>query len=80
MTTCRRWGDAAMTDIGRRRRHERLLAVLDGAMGEPVGHGAGSAGYRDVYELEVFDDPEGLRGDAALAAFRAILSRAELSL
>ena len=70
---------ALMTDIRRDRRHERLLTVLDGAMGEPVGHGAWSAGYCDMHELDVFDGPEGLRGDAALAAFRAILPRADLS-
>jgi Sensors of blue-light using FAD len=70
---------AMMPDIARDRRHERLVMLFDGAIAAQTAQRSWAVGYCDAHELDIFDAPDGARGDAAMAALRAILPRADLS-
>ena len=68
-----------MNYIARDHRHERLLTVFDDTLAVPPELRSWIAGFCGGHELDAFDAPDGLRGEAAMAAFRSVLSRADLS-
>ena len=68
-----------MREIAEDPRHESLALLVDGPAASAEIDRHWSAGYCDAHELDVLDAALGVRGQAALATFRDIVSRADLS-
>lgn len=67
-----------MRDIADDPRHEGLAVLVDAPIAPAEIQCRWTAGYCDPHELDVFTAPSGVRGDAAIAALREIVSRADL--
>ena len=59
-------------------RHENLAVLVDAPIAPAMIQRCWAAGYCDPHELDVFTTASGVRGDAAIAALREIVSRADL--
>jgi hypothetical protein len=70
---------AMMAEIARDRRHEQVSMLFDGAIEADTAEHSWNSGFCDVHELDVFEALGGVRGEAAMAAFRALLPRADLA-
>ena len=68
-----------MRSIAEDPRHQRLRILLDAPAAPAEIERQWWAGYCDAHELDGLDAALGTRGPAALAVFRDIVSRADLS-
>lgn len=60
-------------------RHEFMTVLVDRSQPVSTHHEPWHAGYCDLDDLDQFVGPASLDADAALAVFRSIVSRADLS-
>ena len=60
-------------------RHEFMHVLVDRPHAGSTTPGVWQAGYCDPFELDLLAGPESLDADQAMAAFRTILTRADLS-
>ena len=68
-----------MRDIAEDPRHQSLEVLVDAPAAAADIERHWWAGYCDAHELDVLDAALGVRGQAAMASFRDIVSRADLS-
>jgi Sensors of blue-light using FAD len=68
-----------MDSIARDRRHTALEMLVDRPRSAPSAMTRWVPGFCAPDELDVFEGPQGLRGDDALAAFLDLVWRADLS-
>jgi hypothetical protein len=68
-----------MSNIARDRRHTALTMLADQPRPAPSALTRWVPGFCAPDELDIFEGPQGLRGDAATTAFLDVVSRADLS-
>jgi hypothetical protein len=71
--------DDTLQRIVRDPRHEFVVMLQQGDTATTTTRGRWQSGYCEADELDCFEGPDAVRGEAALLAFRDILTRADLA-